>query len=349
MDYSKQRLKVVEILQINRDVRCYRFAPADEGSRLEGFKAGQFINLFFEIDGSTASRPYSIASSPKEAEAGYYDLYIHGGGEFTAKWLFEHVAVGDVFEASKPIGDFCIDSASTGPIIGISGGMSVTPLRSMARAVADGSVQARLSLFCGWDRPEEVLFYEEFLQLSRDCDRINAVFAVADVPVEGMEHGYITRDIICNNADMRDAEFFLCGPKVMYDFLERELAPLNIPPEKYHIEVPGEVKQRPASGKDGLRDKFFNLTLAIGEKVHRIKISSEETILVGMERAGIKPESRCRSGSCGYCRAILQDGTVVADPDRETRDTTEIVQGIIRTCCTFALSDLSLKIDIDGR
>lgn len=345
MDFSKQQLKVADIWQINHDVRCYRFVPADKSSRLEGFKAGQFISLFYEIDGATASRPYSIASSPKEAEAGYYDLYIHGGGEFTSKWLFEHVTVGDVLEASKPIGDFYIDSASRGPIIGISGGMSVTPLRSMARAVADGSVQASLSLFCGWDRLEDVLFYEEFTQLSRDCERFNVVFALANTPAAGMEQGYITREIICGNADTKDAEYFVCGPKEMYDFLEQELAPLEIPPEQYHVELPGEIKQLPDIVKANPGEQVFALSVEIGKKVHRIKISSEETILVAMERAGIKPESRCRSGNCGYCRAFLQHGEVFTDPARETRESAEIVRGLIHTCCTYALSDLSLKFN----
>ena len=68
MDFSRQQLKVSDIWQINQDVRCYRFVSAHKSVGLEGFKAGQFISLFYEIDGATASRPYSIASSPKEAE-----------------------------------------------------------------------------------------------------------------------------------------------------------------------------------------------------------------------------------------------------------------------------------------
>ncbi|NLO93843.1 MAG: 2Fe-2S iron-sulfur cluster binding domain-containing protein [Clostridiaceae bacterium] len=345
MDFSRQQLKVSDIWQINQDVRCYRFVSAHKSVGLEGFKAGQFISLFYEIDGATASRPYSIASSPKEAEEGYYDLYIHGGGEFTSKWLFEHVTVGDVLEASKPIGDFYIDCSTKGPVIGISGGMSVTPLRSMARAVADGSVNADITLFCGWDRQEDVLFFDEFLKLSLDCERFNAVFALADMSAPGMEQGYINREIICKNAETKDAEFFVCGPKEMYEFLERDLAPLQIPPDKYHLELPGEIKQIPDCIKQGSKGQVFSLRIEIGEKVHEIKISSEDTILVAMERAGIKPESRCRSGNCGYCRAILQQGTVFSDPARDNRESAEIVRGIIHTCCTYALSDLSLKFN----
>lgn len=345
MEFSRQPLKVSDIWQINQDVRCYRFVPEDDGTQLETFKAGQFISLFFEIDGVTTSRPYSIASTPKEAEAGYYDLYIYGGGEFTSKWLFENVEVGHVFEASMPVGDFCIDSQTKGPIIGISGGMSVTPLRSMARAVTDGSIKANFSIFCGWDKLDEVLFFEEFTKLSQECERINVVFALAQMQVEGMEHGYINREVICDNAKIKDAEYFVCGPKEMYDFLEKDLAPLEIPPDKYHKEVPGEIIQTPNSVNNDCEKRVFVLSIELRGKFHKVRISSDETILVAMERAGIKPESRCRSGSCGYCRAILQHGEVFIEPSRETREPAEIMQGQIRTCCTYALSDLSLKID----
>lgn len=344
MDYSKQRLMVTDIKQINNNVRCYRFAPADKNCHLEGFKAGQYINLFYNINGATASRPYSIASSPKEAENGYYDLYIHGGGEFTSKWLFQNVAVGDVLEASKPIGEFCVDSSSSGNIIGISGGMSVTPLRSMARAVADGTIKVKLSLFCGWDKQEDVLFFEEFSKLSKSCENFNAMFAVANESVNGMEHGYVTRDIICSNADINDAEFYLCGPKEMYKFLEEELYPLNIPLLKYHTELPGEVKQGPVIAKNRNSDLMFTLRAEICGEVHEVIMRAEETILIAMERAGLAPESRCRSGSCGYCKAMLLEGTVFVDPTRETRSTVEISRGLIHTCCTYPLSDITIKI-----
>lgn len=181
--------------------------------------------------------------------------------------------------------------------------------------------------------------------MSESCKNFNAVFAVADMPAAGMEQGYITREIIRGNADTGAAEYFLCGPKEMYAFLERELAPLEIPPEQYHVELPGEVKQRPDSVKDGSGEQVFDLAVEIEGKTHKIKVSSEETILVAMERAGIKPESRCRSGNCGYCRAVLQDGAVFTDPARETREAADIVRGLIHTCCTYALSDLSLKIN----
>ena len=108
MDTSKQLLRVAQITQIDPFVRLYRLKPARQGTCLASFFPGQYLSLFYTIAGSTASRPYSIASSPKEAAGpqGYYELLIHGGGSFTSAWLFKNVEEGDTVEASQPLGDF---------------------------------------------------------------------------------------------------------------------------------------------------------------------------------------------------------------------------------------------------
>lgn len=93
MQTDRQQLRVIQIEQINAWVRRYRLAPADSHS-LAPFLAGQYLNLFYEIDGATTCRPYSIASSPGEAQQGYYDLYIHGGGSFTSPWALSLRARG---------------------------------------------------------------------------------------------------------------------------------------------------------------------------------------------------------------------------------------------------------------
>ena len=345
MDYSKQRIKVCSITQVNKDVRCYRFVSAEEGIELQGFSAGQYINIFYKIGDTTTSRPYSIASSPREAvEEGFYELYIRGGG-FTSVWLFKNADVGAVFEASMPMGEFCIDSTSEGSIIAISGGMSITPLRSMARAVAQGSVNARLCLFCGFNRVEELLFYDELMELAASCESLDVVFAVANERVEGMVYGHITRELLCNKADTTNAEYFVCGSDEMYKFLESELYPLHIPSAKYHTELPGEVWQGAASQlTDDIR--VFTLTVDIRGEIHKAAMRSDETILLALERSGLEPESRCRSGRCKFCVAVLLEGMVYVDPSRERRSTMEIARGLINTCCTFPLSDVSLKVNI---
>lgn len=184
MDHTKQLLRISDIAAAAPDVLRYRFTAAE--GKLAPFLPGQYICLYYEIDGTTTGRPYSIASSPREAEeGGYYDLFIHVGGSFTSRWLGQHGTVGTTIRASHPLGEFCITPETPRKIVGISGGMSVTPLRSMVRSIVDSDTDREISLFCGWDDPAAMLFREEFTALARECDRVRVRFALAQNPQPG--------------------------------------------------------------------------------------------------------------------------------------------------------------------
>lgn len=325
-------------------MRCFRLVPADSGIQLAPFIAGQYLNLFYKIGNTTTSRPYSIASSPKDAEQGFYELYIHGGGSFTAQWLFQNGTVGTTLPASVPQGDFhFVPGRDTTKLIGISGGMSITPLRSMARAVVDGSLNAELTVFCGWDRAQEVLYQREFQEYASICPRFKAVFNVLEGNLAGAERGYITLGMIKKYLEPNGATFFLCGPAEMYAAVSRELAPLKLPPERFHQELPGEAGAANLFGECAdAKQRQYLLTVAIDGITYRIPMISTETVLVAMERAGLAPESGCRSGHCGFCRAKLKRGQVFVPSRWRKPDTTQF----FHPCCSFPLSDL--EIDVCG-
>lgn len=343
MNKIRQSLRIDRIEQVNQWVRSFRLTPAQGGERLHPFLPGQYLNLFYQINGTTTSRPYSIASSPKDAEQGFYELYVHGGGSFTAQWLFQNSRVGQVLQASVPVGDFhYIQGQDTTKLIGISGGMSVTPLRSMARSVADGSLDVDLTIFCGWDTPQEVLYYEEFQEYTRVCPQFKGVFNVLNGGLKGAECGYITLEMIQKHTDINESTFFLCGPADMYTAVTRELAPLNLPPERCHWELPGEAKTSALLQElAGIERHEYQLTVTIHGEIYHVPMDSAETVLVAMERAGLAPEARCRSGHCGFCQSRLTAGKVYVP----SRWRTPVSRRFIHPCCSFPLSDLVIEVD----
>ena len=346
MNKQHQLLQIAAITPVSLWVSCFRLIRAD-GAKPAAFFAGQYLNLFYSIDGARTCRPYSIASSPKEAlESGWYEVYIHGGGSFTSAWLFRNAFVGMQIESSMPEGEFCLDPAGgLKRVIGISGGMSITPLRAMARAVADGTLDLDLTLFCGWDSREDVLFYEEFRQLADACPRFRAVYFLKDGGAAGFEPGYVDLERIQRYADCRDAAFYLCGPGEMYQALERSLKPLHIPADRYHIELPGEVKAGFPGTGPVLQGETFHLTAHLWGETHQISMRSDETVLVALERAGINAEPRCRSGHCGYCGARKLRGRVFV-PDRWSRVRPDgEPEDLIHPCCSFPLSDLEILVE----
>lgn len=341
MNRRRQTLRVTRIQQVDPWVRCYRLEAAAPGEPLAPFRPGQYLNLFYEIDGATTSRPYSIASSPGDREKGYYELMIHGGGSFTSPWLFQNVQVGSVLDSSYPEGGFCVDPLrDSHKLIAFSGGMSVTPLRSFARAVAEGSLGAELTVFCGWDDGKDALFREEFRQYERECSRFRAVFASAKEDCPGMLRGYVDREMAERFVTETDASVFLCGPQEMYRFLERELSPWKIPPERWHEEIPGEMHM-----PDGpqLEDRQVLCTVLRGGRRHTVPARTRETLLKALERAGLHPESRCRCGVCGYCLSTLLEGEVYVPAALDGRSGREREERKIHPCCSFPLSDVVIQ------
>ena len=57
--------------------------------------------------------------------------------------------------------------------------MSVTPLRSIAKAVTDGTLGIDLTIISGWDHKDEIIFDRDFRNFEKRCDRLKTVFTVA--------------------------------------------------------------------------------------------------------------------------------------------------------------------------
>ena len=71
-----------------------------------------------------------------------------------------------------------------------------------------------------------------------------------------------------------------------------------------------------------------------------------ENTIVALERAGIKNNSRCRSGACGFCRTELREGDVFVAPEGDGRRRADKQFGYIHACSTWPLSDCTIRIPI---
>jgi len=130
---------------------------------------------------------------------------------------------------------------------------------------------------------------------------------------------------------------FMCGPKNLYKTMNEILMEFNIPKKSVHYEN---------FSIDYVSDKIetFNLKVLIKEKVENITCKSDETLLVAMERAGIKAPSLCRVGVCGYCRSILVEGKIKMVGALQPKALTD--NDYIHPCVTYPESDIVLKLDI---
>lgn len=320
-----------------------------DGKALPYFRAGMYLNLKLNIDGSLVTRSYSLCSSPKKALDGKYAITVRANpGGFVADKLLANLKVGNEVISSCPQGFFYYEDLRDCPtVIGLAGGSGITPFLSMAEAIADGTEDFNLVLLFGSRDVDNILFKKELDEIANKTDKFKVVHVLSDVEVEGYEHGFITAELIKKYAPAgENFSVFLCGPEGMYKFLKPEIAKLGLPERLFRrklIDVTKSVWEcegYPAQ----CRDKVFELTVKQGAQEHKIPCNANEPILVALERAGIKAPSRCRSGECGWCRSKLVSGTYFVPEENEMRRWADKEYGYIHPCSTFATSDMTIEV-----
>ncbi|GAH48675.1 unnamed protein product [marine sediment metagenome] len=132
----------------------------------------------------------------------------------------------------------------------------------------------------------------------------------------------------------------------MYEFLEKEIQNLNIPNRRIRRELYGQPDNITTNPKYPVefKEKTFNITVRIGNKIETIKASATESVLVSLERAGIGVDSQCRSGECGFCRSLLISGNIFINDEIDGRRAGDKKFGFFHPCSSYPLSDLEIKI-----
>lgn len=314
------------------------------------FRAGQYLSVFLNVDGSVVSRPYSISSSPAWVKENKYAITVRKTADgFVSDWLLENLKVGDELVVSAAEGTFYYEELRDAKnVIALAGGSGITPFLSMAYAIRDGIEDFNLTIISGSRTKDAILFKDELDKICADCDKVKVVHVLSEDKTKGFEHGFITDKIIKKYAPKDEAySIFMCGPAGMYKFEEGEIAKLGLEQKFVRRELLGVTKDilNHEDYPKSCKKKNFKITVKKGPKTFEIKAKADEPILVAIERAGISAPARCRSGECGWCRSKLVSGTVFIPKENDTgRRWADKQSGYIHPCATFATSDLVIEV-----
>ena len=345
-----QFLTVKEIIEHSPDMKSFLLAP-DEArgtKKLAWFSAGQYLTIALEVNGQTLCRPYSIASSPRDAMDGIYRITVKRvGGGIASGYMLDNWTVGTKVTASAPLGDFTYEplrDAKT--VIGIAGGSGITPFRAFAKAITEGDEDFNLILLYGSRTMADAVFSDEFKAMAEATDKIKLVNVLSEEKVKGAQSGFITAKLIKKYAPKdEDYSIFLCGPQAMYDFADKEIETLGIRRKFVRHELFGEYFH-PEKNADypGDKDAVYNVTVRMAGEETVITCKADTTLLRAMEAAGIQAPSDCRSGRCGWCHSQLLSGDVYVPESVDGRRMADKMYGYIHPCCSFPLSDVVIDV-----
>jgi predicted ferric reductase len=199
------------------------------------FSPGQFGWLMvwgspFKITG----HPFSFSSSAA-AKGGCVEMSIRNLGDFTKE--IQRVPVGKRVYLDGPYGAFTIGNPADMHVL-IAGGVGVTPMMSMIRTLADRGDKRPVILLYGSKDRESITFCEELEVLKARLD-LTVIHVLANPPAGWTgEQGFINAEMFKRHLPppYSDHEYFICGPGVMMDAIEKALGEMGVPMAKYHSE-----------------------------------------------------------------------------------------------------------------
>lgn len=336
-----QNAKIVSITEFP-GAKAYKLESLD-GKRLAFFRAGQYTSVNLQIGPAYLSRAYSICSAPKAAT---YTLLIKEAG-FASDWINENWKVGDTVSFSGPLGEFYYTSLRDAKtVIAIAGGSGITPFYSMASSIVDGTEDFNLTILYGSRNQDAILLKDELKAIEeKSKGKVKVVHVLSEEKAEGFEQGFITAELIKKYAPKADYSIFMCGPKAMYEFEDKELAKLNLPRRRVRRELFGEYGNLERNSEYQKPEKeSFSIKVQLNSCTKTVQCKANQTILSAIEEAGIKAPAHCRSGECGWCHSKLVSGKVFIPKEIDGRRLADVKFGWIHPCACYALSDLEIIV-----
>ncbi len=346
-----QYLKVKQVAEVSNDTRAYILEPdAFHGTaKLAYFRPGQNISVTLTIGNAVVTRAYAICSSPARSLDDEYVIMVKRKPDgFASQYIHSTWRKGTEVVASAPFGDFYYNPLRDSKcIIGICDNEGVSSFLSIAEAINDNTINAKLTLFYAARKEREALMQERLDELAESSLNFNVIYVLSDEHVFKKERGFITKSMIEKYAPPKYS-IFINGSQKLYNRTLPQIAELKLQRKFIRMGLNGQIETPTALDdfpKEAIGLTFLCKVIKSGQVIATVPCSSEESLLVALEREGISVPSKCRSGECGFCRSKLLQGNVFIPKDTDYRKAADSSYGIIHPCVSYPMSNLTLEIN----
>jgi propane monooxygenase reductase subunit len=228
--------RIEEIERLTHDIS--RLAIALVEPKEMAFRAGQYVDI--HIPGTTATRSFSMANTPRRMDRLEFIIKVYQGGLFSG-YLGERIRIGDEVELVGPYGKFGLrDTAAEAVFIG--GGSGMAPLWSVLHDMAEQNIRRKVTFFYGARTPRDLFYVEELHALGERLTDFRFIPALSEPgPGDdwGGETGLIT-DVVGRHITEEQAsaglEAYLCGPPGMIDAAFAVLLRKGIPEDRIYYD-----------------------------------------------------------------------------------------------------------------
>ncbi len=212
--------QVLDIIPRTHDVKSFRFRIKEDVD----FKPGQFFFVTIKIDGAERTKHFSFSNSP--TEKGYVEFTKRITESRFSKAL-DRLNIGDWAKLKMPYGSFTFEGEYE-KISFLSGGIGITPIRSICKYIADKALPTDIVLLYGNHKEEDIIFRQDLDSVQEAKKNIRIVYTLTSPDVDKQvwqgRTGYIDDKMI--NQQIRDYNervFYICGPPKMVGSLTNTL------------------------------------------------------------------------------------------------------------------------------
>lgn len=311
-------------------VHSFYLEPHD-GKPLPRFKPGQFLTFQLKIPGTgkTTIRCYSLSDSPGHA---HYRVSIKKVPPprdkpelpwgLSSCFFNDVLQEGDILDVKAPAGGFHLDEQSPRPVVLIGGGIGITPVFSMLKAICESGSGREAWFFLGAIDSKNHPMKTQLEELAAKHPNVHLHICYSN-PLEGdrqgidyQHQGWVGAPLFKEVLPSNNFEFYLCGPPPMMNSVTEGLAEWGVPEADVRFEAfgPATVKKKPAA------EAVVAATAAAAGPAAKVEFHRSgktvdwdpkyESLLEMAEANGIVMDSGCRAGNCGTCVTALRKGNV---------------------------------------
>lgn len=213
---NQLELKIKEIILRSYNIKSFRLQLNEDID----VKAGQFINVALKL-ADQPSRYLSMSNSP--TEKGYIE-FTKKITESDFSQALNELKPGDRVIIKYPYGTFTFEGEYE-KIAFLSGGIGITPIRSIAKYVIDKKLDTDMVLLYGNRTTKDIVFREDFDIMQKEHPKLKVVHILSQAGMEWPgRKGHINNLIIKEEIpDYAQRKFYICGPAGMVEAMRKIL------------------------------------------------------------------------------------------------------------------------------
>ncbi len=283
---SALRVQVAKKWQTAEGITGFKLVSTD--GPLPTYQPGAHIDVHMP---NGLTRQYSLTNGPGETDHYTIGVKLEMESQGGSKCMHEQVREDDVLAISKPHNNFPLrrDAIKT---IFVAGGIGITPLLAMSRALHHSSLNYELHYFV---QSKAHMAFSDVLESQKDTL----------VTYLGLTPDQTGNQLSAILKEHKLAQhLYICGPGPMLEVTRKIASDLGWPEAAIHFEYFKNTNEIDDSSS-------FKIDLA--RSAMTLQVPAGKSILDVLRENSIYMPSSCQQGACGTCRVNVLEG----EPDHQ--------------------------------